>query len=436
MPGRASVIRGKDGLLGCLLIGCLLSGATAAQEASGLLGVALECQQAGGTKVCTHFLPGFLERLPGVRPTSRAEAGVILFVNAVEHQGEDVVHLRAVASVEGAPAEFETKGLLDTHATDEDQLQVCRRSLLSVLAPYLIVINPEAVHIEVDEGVVREPVRTGSPWGASLTLSGYGSRNGAYSDLEGTTSLKVMRITTTDRLVGSLTGGTYLSRQPPIVSEGDELSLDTTSYSFGGSLSGSRNLGEHWAVGVVGRAGGMDDKARYAHTERLNVASSYDLFPADEPRGNRLFALVGAGVQYDKYNYINILNERSAAFPGGMVIIGGNVRYDRFEFGTDLGCAAQLPAFERRYELDLSPSAVVQLGEHLDVSLALTFKKQVVPGPLQLDQSDYEAVTRATYAEPLYLYLDLSMTLYLDRSSAERNNRLDLFDMMGSFTTF
>ena len=58
--------------------------------------------------------------------------------------------------------------------------------------------------------------------------------------------------------------------------------------------------------------------------------------------------------------------------------------------------------------------------------------QQAIPGPAELDASDYEEVTRASYAQPLEVWGHFNLRFHWDATNSARNNRLDAWGDLGT----
>jgi hypothetical protein len=91
----------------------------------------------------------------------------------------------------------------------------------------------------------------------------------------------------------------------------------------------------------------------------------------------------------------------------------------------DLGAQGQLPDVLRRYVLSAEGSLELQLGTHVDLDLGAGVTQQAVPGPADIDQSDFEQVKRASYAQPLSTWGNLNLRIHFDPTNGVRNNRFE-----------
>lgn len=400
------------------------SDASAKPETWKPLRVNLQCQSWGRTKACPAFLRGFIDETPVLAYAPLAEAQVILYYNVTTRASADLVLLRLTSKVQGAPEAFEVVQEIDSRATDDEQRSQLRPAFLRAIAPFVAAVLPEAVRVELvapERAAITVPRTT--PWGFSLWASGWGSWTENYRSGNLGVGGGTSRVTASSTFSQSVSASYGLSRQPALEVDGETVSLDTDTYSVEGRTTGSHNLDCHFALGALLRGAHEDPVGRYRWTARAHVGASYDLFPADDPRGNALAVAYLVGVQSDRYNAANELGERRAAFPSHALLASGSVRRDTITYGVSAAVIAQLLRPRRRHVVEISPSVSVQLGAHLDVSLWFGVTKQEVPGPGEIDPGDFEQVTRASYAEPIRLSGSLNFNLHWDRSNPDRNNR-------------
>ena len=105
----------------------------------------------------------------------------------------------------------------------------------------------------------------------------------------------------------------------------------------------------------------------------------------------------------------------------------GTIRHDGINYGLSLAIAGEVIRPDRRHSLSASPFISWQLGGHVDLSLSLSATRRELPGPDPdaLDESDYQQVTRASYAEPFSASGWFSVRIHWDPTNGARNDRLD-----------
>ncbi len=392
------------------------------------LRVAVECQSGGRTKAC-FFLRSFLDEHEVLAYAPRAEADVVLYVNTTQNTNDDVLQLRFVSELPGAPASFELLQALDTRSSDDEQRAVLRPAFLRGVGPYVTSLNPEAVTVSLAAPAgATETVAQTSPWGAGLYLGGWGSWTEDFQSLEIWDGVYLYYKTERQRMTVGAAHEMDLSYQPSLEVEDHQVSLDSSSYSVGVSALYGYNLNDHWTVGGVARGGLDDPDGQYRATARAHGAVERNWFPSDDPRGNRLALTYMLGGQADWYHHRNQLGQDRAFFPTHALMLQGAVRVDTVELSMELGAASELLHPLQRYVLSAGGSTEITLGDHVDLSFNLWLTQQAIPGPADIDTSSYEAVTRSDYAEPLSIWGFFNINVHFDHTNGKRNNRFDTLD--------
>jgi hypothetical protein len=105
----------------------------------------------------------------------------------------------------------------------------------------------------------------------------------------------------------------------------------------------------------------------------------------------------------------------------------GSVRKDKVKLGVSLVARAEVLHPTRRHTLSASPSIEVQIGDHVDFSVGFSIAKRELPGVDldAIDPSDYEQLSRLSYADPLQLNGYFSVRIHWDRTNGARNDRFD-----------
>ena len=69
----------------------------------------------------------------------------------------------------------------------------------------------------------------------------------------------------------------------------------------------------------------------------------------------------------------------------------------------------------------------VQIGNHVDLNLSvsITQREFPAPDPAAIDPSDYEQISRLSYAEPLSMTGSIGLTIHWDPTNGVRNDRLE-----------
>jgi hypothetical protein len=400
------------------------------------LRVHVACQGWGRTKSCPAFLRGFIDESPALEWGTRASAQVVVYYNVTQVASDDMVHLRFTSSLEEAPVTLEVTQPVDSRGTDDEQRAQLKPAFYRAIAIYLGALVPEAVQTELIAPVVAEKEEPSTtPWGVSFWVGGWGSWTENYQSANTWGGASIGRLTGRNHVSMSVSGDYGLSRQPPLVIDDEEISLDVSSYSVQSTLFLERHLTDSAFIGGLARGGHQDPEGRYEGTWRAHVGIGYDWFASDDPRGNVLEVVYLAGYQVDDYNVQNVLKEGFAHFPTHGALIKGSVRKDKLTYGVHGSAMAMLFDPLTRYVVDIGPSMSVQLGDHVDVSFSVGVTKQAVPGPRSIDMEDFEEVTRSSYAEPLSLSAHFNLNIHWDRTNGERNNRWSVTHRLGALGT-
>ena len=420
---RAGSQHPRLGWVGSVLFGLVLCSGEASGASWSPLRVHVECQRSGRSDAC-QSINSLLQEQDVVTLVPRSDAQVVLYVNVTEQANDDMVFLRAVGEVPGAPDSFEQIHPLDSRASIDDRRAALEQPVLRSLAPYVAAIVPGAVAVEFSppaEATLEEA--PGRPWGLSMWLGGWGSWTEDYQDFSVWDGVSVYYLTNYGRALLSVWHDRYLEWQPPLLIDGEEVSLNSDTQSIGGSLGGATNLNPHWSVGGVTRGGHDDPEGQFLGTYKAHAGVEYDLFPSDDPRGNRFAVAWLGGVQADWYNQINSIGQTEAFFPTHMLLVEGTLQRDTVEVSLELGAQGELLHPLRRYGLGADLDLDLTLGDHVDFGFSLGVTQQAIPGPGEVDNTDYESITRASYAEPLQVNGHFNLRIHFDNSNGARNNR-------------
>ena len=427
--GRASQLTCTLAPVRAAIIVCVLLGLARTLHAAPAapLRVAIECEDSGRTKACPAFLLGFLDTHKVLLASPRASADVIVYVNANEVALVDRIHLRFVSTVPGSPRELELDVDIDTRADDDTQRQQLEPAVLRGLALAVAARHPGSVAVTFTppEGLeVAEPDTT--PYGASLTLGGSGSRTERYKSFNGYVEIEVSRLTRTMRMQAQVGASGNLNRQPALVTEdGTRVSLDTEQWGIFSGAEGAWLYSKCWSFGAALRVGRDDPKGQYRYASGALAGVEWDKYAADDPRGNRLSLLYYAGYKVEGYNIRNELGERFAQFPVHGLVASGSLRKDKVTIGLSLQANGEILHPGRRHNLSASPYVEIQLGGHVDLNLSFSITKRELPAPdeNQIDPADFEQLSRLSYAEPLSMNGSLNLTIHWDRTNGARNDR-------------
>ncbi|HEY4181253.1 MAG TPA: hypothetical protein VGM90_30620 [Kofleriaceae bacterium] len=390
--------------------------------------VALDCQEPGRTKTCPSFLLAIIEANPVLISSPRAGADVVVYVNTVEVANTDKVQLRFVGDMPGAPRVIEIEVEIDTRATDDAQRAQVEPSFVRGLALYVAARHPDAVDVKLlaPQGGVRTKEQ-GSPFGASLSVNGNGSYTNKYRSAGGESVLSLQYIKRDFRMasVSFLNGS--LQRQPSLrADDGSIIKLDSNQWSARTGAEVVYSYDDCWSFGASSYHALEDDKAQTRWNSRNRAAVAYNFFAPDDPRGNKLEFFYHAGIALERYNLPNVLGEKFAAYPVHGIDASGSVRHDKIQYGINMESDIQMNRPGRRYQLTASPFVAFQIGAHVDLSLnySLTKRELPAPDPNSIDPSDYEQISRLSYAEPLAMSGSIGLTIHLDPTNGARNNRM------------
>lgn len=399
------------------------------------LRVHVSCQQWGQSATCGAYLPAILEAFSVLEAAPRASADVVVYVNAVSVGNVDRVHLRFVPRDPGqTPREVTYQ--LDTRASLDAQRAAVEALFLRGAWPFLERVAPDALEfsLKTPEATAVVSAASLSAWSLSGWVGGWGSWSNAYSNLDTWSGVGVSRVTAESILSFNLSGAYRIASQPPLIIDGEEVSLDTTSASVEVRAMAERHLNERWSAGALVRGGGEDALGRYAFTARTHVGLGYDWYRADDPRGNTMSVSYLMGVQHDRYQMINVLGERESSFPSHGVLLRGSVRGDNLTWELRGRLFGEVDEPRRRFEMEIAPSVELRIGDHLDLSLSFHLTKQAVPGPV-IDPESFAEVTRSSYAEPLSLGGSFNLRLHWDRTDTARNNRFSTVSRLGNLSS-
>ena len=223
----------------------------------------------------------------------------------------------------------------------------------------------------------------------------------------------------------SASGG--LNQQPSLLtSDGLTISLNTTQWQFMLGGEAIALLSDHWSVGAGSYFQFTDPKAQYEYNARPRAAVEWDAFSSDDPRGNRLGVFYHLGWDVDRYNIRNELGERFAQYPVTGVDAVGSVRHDGISYGLYLSSDVQVNHPTRRFSITASPFSTFQIGRHVDLSVAISVTQRQLPKPdLSLvEPSDYQTLSRLSYAEAFVMSGTIGLTLHWDPTNGARNDRI------------
>lgn len=414
-----------------LVVALLLAGAgsPAFAQANAPIRVALDCQEEGRTKACPAFLLGLIEENKVLLSSPRAGADVVVYAAATEVSLVDHLHLRFVGAMPGAPMVIETEVDLDSRATDDEQRAALAPAFLRGIALFVAARYPGAVTVGLSLPAAMANVTPAtSPWGIEVGISGSGSYTKNYRSASSEVTLVGRYVTRRFRALTLEALSGRANRQPPLTLEdGTVVSLDSKEWATRFGAEAIYLLDDCWSVGLGSYWSIEDPKAQYRYNSRTRAAISWDMFPADDPRGNHLSVFYHLGWAIDRYNLRNELGERFAQYPLHGIDAVGSVRHDRISYGLKLQSDVQVNHPARRAQLTASPFVQIQIGTHVDVELSFSVTKRQLPAPDKdaVDSSDYEQLSRLSYAEPFSMNGSIGITVHWDPTNGARNNRLE-----------
>lgn len=405
----------------------LASAPARASEAPSPIRVAIQCEQQGRTKTCPAFLRGLVDEYEVLLASPLAGVDVVVYASATQVALNDRVHLRFVGQLPDGPAPVEIDVEIETRATDDAQRAQLAPAFRRGIALFVGERHPSAVDVmlRTPELTAKRPAL--SAWGFEAGLAAQGSYTAQYRSAGGHLHLigryvkRDFRAFTLQMVEGRI------NRQPPLVLEGMLVSLDSEQWKYRFGAEAVYSWCDMWSVGIGSYTFFEDPKGQYAYNSRTRAALEWDMFPADDPRGNRLGVFYHLGWIVERYNIRNDRGERFAHYPSHGLDAVGSVRHDRITFGLKLESDAQLTDPKRRLMLTASPFAKFQLGNHVDLDLSFTITKRTFPqpDPAAIDPSDFEQLSRLSYAEPLSLSGSIGLTFRWDPTNGVRNDRIE-----------
>lgn len=412
-----------------LVIGLVLALAGRAR-AQAPVRVAIECEEAGRTKVCPAFLLGILDAHDILKPSPRAGADVVVYVTAQPYALVDRIQLRFVGRMVAAPPQLEVLVEVDTRGTDDQQRSQLEPAFLRGIALYVGARHPAAVATTLAAAPKSAAKRDddGSPFGLEIVIAGNGNYTEKFQTANANLNVVGRRITRERRSLVGLFSSAGLSRQPPLeLDDGTVIDLDSERWQIRGGAEHIELLNNTWSVGLGSYTGFDDEKGQYVYNNRTRAALEWDLFPSDDPRGNRLGVFYSLGWVTEKYHLPNERGETFATYPVQGLNAIGSVRHDKISFGLELAAEAMLLHPMRRHSVTLSPFVELKLGDHVDIELSMQLTQRELPGPDPdaIDPSDYELQSRLSYAEPLSIGGSLSLNIHWDATNGVRNDRIE-----------
>ncbi len=424
VPGYAPPVRFPVVVLTLVAIAAPLHAQPAAP-----IRVALECEGDGRTKACPAFLLGFVDEQGVLKASPRAGADVIVYATVTEVALLDRIQLRFVGRMPGAPAQLEISVEVDTRGTDDQQRAQLQPAFLRGIAVFVGARHPGAVKVELTTPAgTAETAKEGSPLGMQVIVGGNGSYTGKFRSANANLNIIGRYVTRKRRSLVGMFSNAGLNRQPPLVlDDGTVVSLDSERWLVRAGAEYVEVLDKHWSLGAGSFTNFEDDKGQHVYFNRTRAALEWDLFQPDDPRGNKLGVFYALGWSTERYQVRNERGESFASYPVHALEAFGSVRHDKISFGLSLESEAMLLHPKRRHSITVSPFVEVKLGDHIDLSLAVSLTQRELPGPdpAAIDPSDFEQQSRLSFAEPLSISGGLNLTIRCDPSNGVRNDRLE-----------
>ena len=402
----------------------ILLGITDAQaEEHWPLRVAYECQTEMDIDVC-DYVGGYLAATPGLRSVERSHADVVIYTNVSGAGIEETILFTVESRGELSPTQFEVRRVLPSRTDAEASQSEIAEMTLQVLSPYVLQLNPTALSIALEEvGEEDEDDEDDSPYGLSLYTGSWFYLTSGYKNYEVWGRLSLSSVEEDRRWYVAMASESGWNQQPPLVIDDVAYSLDSSTSAVSGEILYARDLNPTWSVGGTVSAGMEDQEQRFERTGRFHMGVERNWFPSDDLRNNRFAVAYLLGVQGDRYNQTNVLGETAAIFPKQMLLASGSVRKggSEYSFGIDLIADLLHPA--RQYMVSGWMDGSFFLGDHVDLNFWLSATQQAIPGPAEVDQSDFEEITQGAYAEPIEVNGTIYLHFHWDRSNGALYNR-------------
>lgn len=392
--------------------------------------VAIQCEEVGRTKACPAFLLGIVDANKVLLNSPRSGADVIVYATANDVALIDRLHLRFVGKMANAPTVIELDVDLDTRATDDEQRAQLAPAFLQGISLFVRARHPSAVKVELTtpDGIAKAAAAVTSPWGIMLNIEGNGNYTNKYRSAQTEIALVARYVKRRFRALAGEFTDAGINRQPPLMlDDGTLVSLDSHNWAFRGGAEVIKLFNDTWSVGFGSYTNFEDPKSQYRYNSRNRAAIEWDMFPADDPRGNRLAVFYHLGWAIERYNIRNEIGERFAHYPLHGIDAVGSVRHDKISYGLQLSSDVQVNHPGRRHLVTASPFVTVQLGTHVDLNLSFSITQRELPGPdpNEIDPSDYAQLSRLSYAEPLSINGSIGLQIHWDPTNGVRNDRLE-----------
>jgi hypothetical protein len=221
-----------------------------------------------------------------------------------------------------------------------------------------------------------------------------------------------------------------VTKQPPLITpDGTELSLDTSEWW----LSGGAVHVQAAVRALVDRrrptSGPTTTRASTATARRGSSGSSLGQVrrrrPARQRAGGRRTSPATSSRPTTCATSWTRLKRTTPSFE---LQASGSIRRDKITYGLSLKVGGALLEPDVRHYVSAAPSMTWdhrQTTSTLSFDAAITKRELPGPHPDELDNADYELISRASYAEPISLSGSLNLRVFWDRSNDALNDRLD-----------
>lgn len=426
MRNAAFVIATLGGTVPCLA--GIVTATAAAPATSAPIRVAITCEAPGRTKVCPAFLLGIIDANGVLLASPRAGADVLVFVTANEVGLIDRIHMRFVGQRAASESVVELDADVNTRDSDDAQRASVEPAFLRGIAVFVGAQYPTAVKTTLNTPPsVGDHLASMSPFSFAVSITGNGSYTQNYQTASSLLSLDGGYTEKRYRAGALLTANGGLVRQPPLMlSDGSYASLNSNQWAFNGGAEAVRLFDDTWSLGIGSYQRYADPHDQYRFTSRTRLALEWDMFPANDPRGNRLGVFYHVGWAVDRYNLRNVLGERFAQYPLHGVDAFGSVRHDKVSYGLSLSSDVQLTHPSLRYVVTAAPFVNFQVGDHVDVNLSFSVTRRIFPppDPAVIDPLDYAEVSRLSFADSFAMSSSIGLTVHWDATNGIRNDRL------------
>jgi hypothetical protein len=386
----------------------------------------VKCEEPGRTKACPEFLRGLADQIPQLIVSPLHGADLVLFVSAAPIANDDRLHFRLISDMPNAPRTIEFDVLLPTRASDDQQRQLLEGPFRRAVGMYVAARFPTAVGTEFFPDVseaAANPV-PGQPWSFEISLSGSGSKAGPYTSAATESSIDLSRTTPTSQL-GISAWGNYEQRgAPPLIIDGESVSLNATTYSAGASAFLQQDFTPCWSWQVFSAGHHDDPEGNFVFNAKLQAAMEWNAFASNDPRGNKLAVSYHIGAVWERYRQPNALDELTARYPLHSIAAKASLRHDTATYSLAVSAEAELLRPMTRNAIHMEPEIAVALTDRIDLAFNFKYEHREQAQPM-IDLTDYENLSQGVFAERESLSSSMSLRLHWDASNGAQNNRFE-----------